>query len=150
MNLVSTMEWYIVVLVILLILLIIVLGMIIACMLSGQRCTISMQQRKPNYELTKIQQEEEEKKRKKFSSKFKRTFNSSSKSKQPKGPVEDVKTVELTLKLGSDDDNNNKISQTSPTVHEPSTVMLPKMHITQAERDEREKRREAVRKKYNL
>ncbi len=55
------MEWWAILALFLLIVLFVTLGIILACILSGQRCTISIQQRTPNHELTRIQQEEEEK-----------------------------------------------------------------------------------------
>ncbi|CAF0810089.1 unnamed protein product [Rotaria sordida] len=140
------MEWYTILALISLILLIILLGVIFACMLSGQRCTISIQKRTPNQELTRIELEKEQKQQKKLSSKIKRAFNSSSKPQQPLTPVEDVKTVELTLKLGDDQKNTEQITKNN----ESSVILLPIIRSTQAERDERQKRREELRKKYNL
>ncbi|CAF0719208.1 unnamed protein product [Rotaria sp. Silwood1] len=140
------MEWFTVLALILLLILIVVLIVILACMFSGQRCTISIQKRTPNQELTRVQLEEEQKRQKKLSSKFKRSFYSSSKSQQPLAPVENVKTVELTLKLGDDQKNSQQIT----TNNESSVILLPKIHNNQAERDERQKKREELRKKYNL
>ena len=40
------------------------IGCLLACMLAGQPCTISLQRRKPNHELTQIQQEQEKNDRK--------------------------------------------------------------------------------------
>ncbi|CAF2354986.1 unnamed protein product [Rotaria sp. Silwood2] len=140
------MEWYTVLGLILLLILIVLLGVMLACLLSGQRCTISIQKRTPNQELTRIQLEEQQKQQKKLSSKFKRAFHSSSKSQQPLAPVEDVKTVELTLKLGDDEKQSEQIT----TMNESSVILLPKVRSNQAERDERQKKREELRKKYNL
>jgi predicted membrane protein len=141
------MEWYIIIALILLIILFVVLGILLACMLSGQRCTVSIQKRKPNHELTKIQQEQEQKRQKKLSTKVKRAFSSSSKTEKPLAPVEDVETVEFTLKLGDD----KKDSEPITTISEASTILLPATRSsTQAERDARKKRREELRQKYNL
>ena len=140
------MEWYSILLVFLLIALTIALGVIVACMLAGQHCTISIQQRTPNHELTQAQQEEERKRQKKLSSRFKRAFRSSSKPQQPAAPVEDVKTVELTFKMG---DKQKEAEQTT-TINEHAVVLLPTAHVTSAELAERQKKREALRKKYNL
>ena len=125
-----------------LIILAVVLGVILACMLGGQRCSVSIQQRQPNHELTRIQQEEERKRQKKLSSKIKRTFRSGKKD-QPLAPVEDVKTVEFTLKLGDE--------QERAAANESATVLLPQVaRVTQAELDARQKKRDEIRKKYNL
>jgi hypothetical protein len=140
------MEWYTILLILLLIVLAVALGIILACILAGQRCTVSVQQRRPNHELTKIQQEQERKKQKKFSSKLKRTFGKSSKTEQPIEPVEDVKTVEFTLKLG----DNQKKSEELKSTDEAAIVLLPQMRVTQAEIDQRQKKRDEIRKKYNL
>jgi predicted membrane protein len=140
------MEWYTIFAVFLIIILTVLLGILLACMLSGQRCTVSCQKRTPNYELTRIQQEEEQKREKKFSSKLKRTFGSSPKPEQPISPVEDIKTIEFTLKLGDDQKDAEQIT----TIGEPSMILLPKTHGNHADRDERQKKREAIRKKYNL
>lgn len=140
------MEWYSILAVFLLIVLTVALGVILACMLAGQHCTISIQQRTPNHELTQVQQEEERKRQRKLSSRFKRAFRSSSKAQQPPAPVEDVKTVELTFKMG---DKQREAEQVT-TINEPAMVLLPKAHVTEAELAERQKKREALRKKYNL
>jgi len=140
------MEWYTILGLFLILILFVILGILLACMLSGQRCTISIQQRTPNRELTRIQQEQERKRQKKISSKVKRAFSSSSKPEQPVAPVEDIKTVEFTLKLGDD----HKDSEQIITNNEPSMILLPKTSSTQAERDARQKKREELRKKYNL
>jgi hypothetical protein len=141
------MEWYTILLILLLIILVAVLGIILGCILVGQRCTVSVQQRRPNHELTKIQQEQERKKQKKFSSKLKRTFGKSSKTEQPIEPVEDVKTVEFTLKLG---DNEKESEGGLKSTNEAAMVLLPQMRVTQAELDQRQKKRDEIRKKYNL
>jgi hypothetical protein len=141
------MEWYVILGILLIIILTVILGVILACSLIGQHCTVSIQQRQPNHELTKIQQEQERKRQKKLSSRFKRTFSSKSKRDQPLAPVEDVKTVEFTLKLG---DKQKKSEELIPT-NESAQVLLPKLHsVTQAELDERQKKRDEIRKKYNL
>jgi predicted membrane protein len=140
------MEWYTIFAIFLIIILTVILGILLACMLSGQRCTVSIQKRTPNHELTRVQQEEEQKREKKFSSKLKRAFRSSPKPEQPISPVEDVKTIEFTLKLGDDQKDSEQIT----TISEPSMILLPKTHCNQADRDERQKKREAIRKKYNL
>ena len=141
------MEWYLVVLVLLLVVLLVVLGILLACMLVGQRCTISLQQRTPNHELTQIQQEQERKRQKKFSSRIRRAFRSSKKSPPPPvQPVEDVKTLEVTFKLGEKQKNNDEVT----THNEPTMVLLPKAHVTQIELAERQKKRDELRKKYNL
>jgi predicted membrane protein len=140
------MEWWGILALFLLIVLFVTLGIILACILSGQRCTISIQQRTPNHELTRIQQEEEEKRQKQIGSKLKRAFGSSSKVEQPLKPVEDIKTIEFTLKLGNDKTEPEQITTTS----ESSTVLLQTACSTQAERDARRKRREELRRKYNL
>ena len=141
------MEWYAIVGIFLIIILAVILGVIITCLVAGQRCTVSLQQRQPNHELTRIQEEQERKRQKKFSSKLKRTFRSSSKPDRPLVPVEDVKTVEFTLKLG---DRQKKQEELLPTNEPAAMVFLPKAHVTQAELDERERKREEIRKKYNL
>lgn len=140
------MEWYTVFALILIIILFVLLGILLACMLSGQRCTLSIQKRTPNHELTKIQEEEERKRQKKLSSKVKRAFKSSSNPEEPLGPVEDIKTVELTFKLGDDQKEPEQIV----TINEPATVPLTQPHTSAAERAARQKRREELRKKYNL
>ena len=140
------MEWYTILAVLLIIVLTVVLGVLLACMLGGQRCTISIQQRTPNHELTQIQLEQERKKQKKFSSRLKRTFSSSSKPPPPVAPVEDVKTVELTFKLG----DTQKNTEEDVTNCGPAAVLLPIAHVTQAELAERQKKRDEIRKKYNL
>jgi hypothetical protein len=140
------MEWYTALAVILIIILTIILGVILACTLAKQRCTVSIQQRRPNHELTKIQQEEEEKRQKKFSSKLKRTFRPSSKADKPVAPVEDVKTVEFTLKMGDSQKNSEQL----PSNDESAMVLLPQTRVTQAEIDERQRKRDEIRKKYNL
>ena len=140
------MEWYTILAVLLLIVLTVALGVILAWILAGQHCTVSIQQRTPNVELTKIQQEQEAKRARKLSSRLKRTFRSSSKPQEPLPPVEDVKTVELTLKLGDGSRRNEQMT----TNNETAVVLLPKAHVTQAELDERQKKRDAIRKKYNL
>ena len=52
------MEWYIICAIFLVIILVVILGVLLARLLVGQNCTVSIQQRQPNYELTKIQQVE--------------------------------------------------------------------------------------------
>jgi hypothetical protein len=141
------MEWYVILGILLIIILTIILGVILGCSLVGQHCTVSIQQRQPNHELTKIQQEQERKKQKKFSSKLKRTFGKSSKTEQPIEPVEDVKTVEFTLKLG---DNEKESEGGLKSTNEAAMVLLPQMRVTQAELDQRQKKRDEIRKKYNL
>ncbi|CAF1168875.1 unnamed protein product [Rotaria sp. Silwood1] len=140
------MEWYGYVAILLLILLAIVVGVILACILGGQHCTVSIQQRQQNHELTKIQQEQERKREKKLSSKLKRTFHHSSKTEQPIKPIEDVKTVEFTLKVGDD----RKKTEELTTNNESTMILLPTKRVTQAELDERQKKRDELRKKYNL
>lgn len=141
------MEWYTILGVLLIIVLVAILGVILACALGGQRCTLSIQQRQPNHELTKIQQEQERKRQKKLSSRLKRTFSPSSKREQPLAPVEDVKTVEFTLKMG---DGQNKFEEVTST-NESAKVLLPNVRVTtQAELDERQRKRDEIRKKYNL
>ena len=75
-----------------------------------------------------------------------RTFRPSSKTDQPVAPVEDVKTVEFTLKLG----DNQKRSEELKSMNESAMVLLPPARVKQAELDERQKRRDEIRKKYNL
>lgn len=140
------MEWYIVVLFLLLVVLTILLGVLIVCYLGGQRCTISIQQRVPNHELTKIQQEEEQKRQKKFSSKIKRAFHSKEKTETPLKPVEDVKTVELTFKLG----DKPKTDAQTGTTDEAAVQFIPVNHVTEAELLARQKKRDEIRKKYNI
>lgn len=140
------MEWYIILLLFILIILAVVLGVILACMLIGKRCTLSIQQRQPNHELTQIQQEQERKKQKKFSSKLKRTFHSSSKTEQPIAPVEDVKTVEFTFKLG----DRQKESEEINTNNEAAMGLLHKPGLSKAKLDARQKTRDEIRKKYNI
>jgi hypothetical protein len=140
------MEWYTILAILLLIILAVVLGIIVACSLVGQHCTVSIQQRQPNHELTQIQQEQERKRQKKLSSKLKRTFRGSSKPEQPAAPVEDVKTVEFTFKLGDNQTRSEELKSTN----ESAMTLLPQARITQAERDERQKIRDEIRKKYNL
>ncbi|CAF3425177.1 unnamed protein product [Rotaria socialis] len=139
-------EWFTILAIVLLIILMVVLGVLLACMLAGQRCTISVQKRTPNPELTRIQLEKELKKQKKFSSKVKRALDPSSKVEQPLAPVEDVKTVELTFKLGKNENDAQQIT----TISEPTADLLPVQRISEAERKAREKKREQIRKKYNL
>ena len=138
------MEWYLVLLVFLLIILLVVLGVLLACMFAGQRCTISLQQRTPNHELTQVQQEQERKRQKKFGNRLKRAFGSSPKPPAPIEPVEDVKTLEFSFKLG---DKRNTNDDDLAASAEPAMVLLPKAHASQAER---QKHREDLRKKYNL
>ncbi|CAF0776789.1 unnamed protein product [Adineta steineri] len=141
------MEWYAVVGILLIIILAVILGIILACMLSGQRCTVSIQQRQPNHELTQIQQEQERKRQKKFSTRLKRTLSPSTRRERPLEPVEDVKTVEFTLKLG----DTQKPSQEAVLNNESAQVLLPPIaRVTQAELDQRQKKRDEIRKKYNL
>ncbi|CAF4150705.1 unnamed protein product [Rotaria sordida] len=124
----------------------IALGVLLACILAGQHCTVSIQQRQPNHELTKIQQEQERKRQKKFSSKLKRTFHPSPKVEQPIEPIEDVKTVEFKFKIG----DNHKKTEELTTTYEPNMNLLSKKYATQAELEERQKkRRDEIRKKYN-
>ena len=139
------MEWYVVLGILLIIILAVILGVILACMLAGQRCTVTVQQRQPNAELTKIQQEQERKRQKKLSSRIKRTFNPS-KQEQPVAPVEDVKTVEFSLKLG----DGLKKSEEVQTTNEAVTFLPNIQRVTQEEIDARRKKREEIRKKYNL
>lgn len=140
------MEWYVILLILILIILAVGLGVILACIFAGQHCTVSIQQRQPNHELTQIQQEQERKKQKKMSSKLKRTFGSS-KTQQPLAPVEDVKTVKFTLKLG----DNRKQSEELKTTNESAMVFLPKAaRASQAELDAAKKQRDDIRRKYNL
>ncbi|UJR26485.1 hypothetical protein I4U23_007812 [Adineta vaga] len=140
------MESYIILAIFSIIILTIILGILLACIFAGQGCTLSIQQRVPNHELTQIQLENERKQQQKFSSKLKRAFSGSSKSEQPLRPVEDVRTIELTVKLDDDEKDTEQIT----TINEPETVFVPKTCSTQAERDRRAKRREELRKKYNL
>jgi hypothetical protein len=141
------MEWYTIVAIFVLIILAIVLGVILACMLGGQRCSISIQQRQPNHELTRIQQEQERKRQKKLSSRIKRTFSSSPKKDQPLAPVEDVKTVKFTLKMG---DRQKESEEEVITTTELTPALVPTVHVTQAELDARQKKRDEIRRKYNL
>jgi predicted secreted protein len=140
------MEWYTGLALLVIIILTVILGALLACKFAGQNCTISIQQRTPNHELTKVQQEEERRKRKKFSSRFKRAFQSKAQQDTPNQPVEDVKTVELTFKLGE----RSKQEQEMVPMDERAVALLSKSHITEAELEERRKHREAIRKKYNL
>lgn len=140
------MEWYTILGILLIIVLVVLLGVILACALAGQRCTVSIQQRQPNHELTKIQQEQERKRQKKLSSRVKRAFGASSKRDQPAAPVEDVRTVEFTLKLG---DGLQAAEQATPVI-DSTKVLLLKDRLTQTELDERQKKRDEIRKKYNL
>ncbi|CAF4735898.1 unnamed protein product [Rotaria socialis] len=119
---------------------------IVACMLGGQRCTLSIQQRQQNHELTQVQQEQEKKRQKKLSSRLKRTFKSTSKPEQPVEPVEDVKTLEFTFKLG---DKTKKTEPSTPE-NDAAVVLLPQVRVTQAEIDQRQKKYDAIRKKYNI
>ncbi|CAF2070818.1 unnamed protein product [Rotaria magnacalcarata] len=128
------------------IILAIILGVIVACMLGGQHCTLSIQKRQQNHELTQIQQEQEKKQQKKLSSRLKRTLKSTSKPEQPVEPVEDVKTLELTFKLGG----KTKKSEPSTPGNDASVVLLPQIRVTHAEIDERQKKYDALRKKYNI
>lgn len=139
------MEWSTIIIVCLIITLVLLLGILLACVLNGQRCTVSVQQRQPNQELTKMKQEEQEKERKKFSSKMKRAFHSSSNVDQPIEPVQDVKTIELTFDLGS-----KETTTTATTTNEKLDDPLQKKRLTQKEIDERTKRREEIRRKYQL
>ncbi|CAM4870744.1 unnamed protein product [Rotaria socialis] len=113
---------------------------------SGQRCTLSIQQRQQNHELTQVQQEQEKKRQKKLSSRLKRTFKSTSKPEQPVEPVEDVKTLEFTFKLG---DKTKKTEPSTPE-NDAAVVLLPQVRVTQAEIDQRQKKYDAIRKKYNI
>jgi len=140
------MEWYTIVIVGLIVLLIFLLGILLAFLLSEKRCTISIQQRRPNQELTKMKQEQEEKEQKKLSSKMKRAFGSSSKVEQPVEPIQDVKTLEFSFQLGSNDKQNQQITTINEKLDEP----LERKRLTQKERDERLKRREEIRQKYKL
>ncbi|CAF0836337.1 unnamed protein product [Adineta ricciae] len=140
------MEWYTLLGTLLIIVLVVILGVLLACALAGQRCTVSIQQRQQNHELTKIQQEKERKRQKKLSSRLKRALNPSAKSDQPLAPVEDVKTVEFTLKLG---DRPEPIEEVTPTIDSTKVILL-KDRLTQAELDERQRKRDEIRKKYNL
>lgn len=147
------MEWYLILALFTIVVLIVLLGVLLACMLVGQRCTVSLQQRTSNHEQTRVQQENELRNQNKFSSKVKRAFGAAPQSDQPAPPLEDVKTVEFTFKLGDD----RKQSEPVATNSEQETVLLPPpppppmmMVSTQEARDARERRREAMRRKYNL
>lgn len=131
------MEWYIILLLFLLLVLVIGLIILIFFTFFGP-CTISFQQRTTNPELTRMQQEQEEKEKKKFSNRVKRTFHSSEKCEQPLVPVEDVRTVELTFKLGNDRRNSEEVI----VVNESSNTLSDKADISQAEWKARQKRRE--------
>lgn len=137
------MEWYIIVLLFLLLLLFIGLIIALVCMLSGQTCSISIQQRTTNAQLTQLQREQEEKHRNKFTNRLKHAFNSTDKSEQPLvAPVEDVKTVELKFKLGNDQEK----SQDVVFVHEPTNLVSAESTISEVESKARQKRREARQK----
>lgn len=140
------METSLIILIFVLVLLFVLVGILVVCLLSGQGCTISVQQRTPNRDLTEQRQVEEEKKQKKLSSKVKRAFGSSSKVEQPVQPVDDVKKWDLTLKLHSDE----KESEETTTINEKTTDPLRRKALTQAELDARLKRREEIRRKYEL
>lgn len=140
------MEWYVIAAILIIVVLAVILGVILACTLAGQHCTVTVQQRQPNHELTRIQQEQERKQQKKFSSRLKRTFRGSSKGGQPPAPVEDVKTVQFSLKLG----DRPKQTEEIQTANEATMTFLPLARVTQAELDERERKREEIRRKYNL
>lgn len=140
------MEWYVITAILLILVLAAVLGVIIACTLAGQHCTVTVQQRQPNHELTRIQQEQERKKQKKLSSRLKRTFRGSSKAAEPSAPVEDVRTVQFSFKLG---DNSTKTEDIQPA-NESAMTFLPPARVTQAELDERQRKRDEIRRKYNL
>ncbi|CAF0742235.1 unnamed protein product [Didymodactylos carnosus] len=149
------MEWYLGLGIFILVLLAIALGILLACFFFGQHCTFSIQKRTPNIELTQIQQEQELKRQKQFGSKVRQAFSStkSKKSKQaPLKPVENVETVEFSFKMGkNDDDQVNDTGMPALTtvqqVNEP--IMIPK-HLTPKELEGRRKRREEIKKKYNL
>ena len=147
------MEWYIILLLFLLLILFIGLIIAVVCVLSDQTCTISLQQRTTNPELTRMQQEQEEKQRKKFTNRFKRTFNSSEKSEQPLVPVEDVKTVELTFKLGNDQKNAAEefiiINESSNIVSDQPNISQSELAARQKRRESREKLRDDMRRKYS-
>jgi len=93
-----------------------------------------------------MKQEQEEKEQKKLSSKMKRAFGSSSKVEQPVEPIQDVKTLEFSFQLGSNDKQNQQITTINEKLDEP----LERKRLTQKERDERLKRREEIRQKYKL
>ncbi|UJR22595.1 hypothetical protein I4U23_025639 [Adineta vaga] len=141
------MEWYTILGILLIIVLVVILSILLACALSGQRCTVSIQQRQPNHELTKIQQEQERKRQKKLSSRLKRTFSPSSKQERPLEPVEDIKTVEFSLKLG---DRSDQTEDVITPIIDSTKVVLLKDRLTQAELNERQRKRDEIRKKYNL
>jgi predicted membrane protein len=147
------MEWYMIAAIILIIILFFILGMLIACILAGQGCTVSFQRRKQNQKLTAIEQEKERKQQKKLGSKFKRFFSSSSQSEQPVAPIEDIETRQISFKF---DDNQNDQEQIKLTDETP-TYVLPDPALTEAERkrkqknrEKRQKMRETIRKQYNL
>jgi flagellar basal body-associated protein FliL len=140
------MDWLGISLLILIIMLLIGLGILVVCMLSNQGCTVSIQKRSTNPELTKMKQEEMNKQQNKFSSKVKRAFKSSSKDEQPPEAVEDVKSVEFTFKLA----DNNKDSEKITTVDESLTVPLQPARESPAEREARRKRHDEIKRKYNL
>ena len=143
------MEWYVIFALLLIGILLIILGIILAYIFLGQNCTVSIQQRQANAEVTRIQMEEERKKNKKLSSRLKRAFSSKNEQEQPPAPIEDVKTVELTFKLGDRSLRTNDVE----TINEQTQTLitLPRLKsVTKTELEERQKKREEIRKKYNL
>ena len=137
------MDWFILAIFLLLIVLTIILGVLLAYILADQGCTISLQERKSNRELTKIQQEKEQKK---SSSIFKRLFRSSSQPEQPVAPVEDIRTLEFTVKLHGEENTSEQITKTD----EKASALLVIEPLIRAERKKWEKHEEEIRKKYNL
>lgn len=145
------MEWYIILLLFLLLILIIGLILLVFFTLFGP-CTISVQQRRTNPELTRMQQEQEEKQRKKFSHRFKHAFDSSEKSEQPLVPVEDVKTVELTFKLGNNEKNSEEViivNESLNTVSDQPNISQVDWEARQKRRASREKLRDDMKRKYS-
>ncbi|CAF1597461.1 unnamed protein product [Adineta ricciae] len=120
--------------------LIVALGFLLAYTTNAQRCTISFQQRVSN-------QKHERNQRNKFSSRLKRLFSGSSKSEQLSAPAEGGEVVEYTLAFGGNGQNN---VETILTTNEVEVEPIRKISSTQAELDQRAKRREEIRKKYRL
>lgn len=141
------MEWYHVIILLLLILIVIGLGILIACLVSGQPVSCAIQRRQPNHELTRIEQEKEAKRQKKFGVRVKHALSPSSEPSPPVAPVEDVKTVELSFKVGKQDKKEEPV-EPMPETH---VALLPQAErVTQEELDRRKKKRDELRKKYNL
>jgi hypothetical protein len=140
------MEWFGIAMLIVVIVLLVTLCIVVVCVLSDQGCTVSIQQRSTNPELTKMQQQEIDKKRNKFSSKVKRAFNSSSEAEQPPAPVQDIKSLEFKFKLADEKKDPEQIV----TVDESSTIPLQIPRESPAQREARRKRHEAIKRKYNL